>query len=121
MMLRGNGGSGLHPRGLVHAGRPRARGATGGSTVLGTDGFIEIRKNIDIAGRPGGSHLFLVDQKETRYIDCADVAAALRRATRRRRAEPDGDGDAAGALSSWRWSLALAGGRRERKRLGPTK
>ena len=38
-------------------------------TVLGTDGFIEVRKNVDIAGRPGGSHLFLVDQKETRYVD----------------------------------------------------
>jgi predicted dehydrogenase len=38
-------------------------------TVLGTDGYIEIRKNVDIAGRPGGSHLFLVDQKETRYVD----------------------------------------------------
>jgi len=40
--------------------------------VLGTDGFIEIRKNVDIAGRTGGSHLFLVDQKETRYIDCSE-------------------------------------------------
>jgi predicted dehydrogenase len=38
-------------------------------TILGTDGYIEIRKNVDIAGRPGGSHLFLVDQKETRYVD----------------------------------------------------
>jgi hypothetical protein len=38
-------------------------------TVLGTDGFIEVRKNVDIGGRPGGSHLFLVDQKETRYVD----------------------------------------------------
>jgi predicted dehydrogenase len=42
-------------------------------TVLGTDGFIEVRKNIDIAGRPGGNHLFLSDKKETRYIDCRDV------------------------------------------------
>jgi predicted dehydrogenase len=42
-------------------------------TVLGTDGFIEVRKNIDIAGRAGESHLFLVDQKETRYVDCRDV------------------------------------------------
>jgi predicted dehydrogenase len=42
-------------------------------TILGTDGFIEIRKNVDIGGRPGGSHLFLVDQKQTRYIDCQDV------------------------------------------------
>lgn len=40
-------------------------------TILGADGYIEIRKNIDIAGRPGGSHLFLVDQKATRYFDCS--------------------------------------------------
>ena len=42
-------------------------------TILGTDGFIEVRKNVDIGGRPGGSHLFLVDQKETRIIDCKDL------------------------------------------------
>src|ERR1700759_1116906 len=43
-------------------------------TILGTDGYIEIRKNVDIAGREGGSHLFLVDKKETRYIDCTQQA-----------------------------------------------
>lgn len=51
--------------------------ATWGDTrllILGTDGYIEVRKNIDIAGRPGGDHLFLVDQRSTRYIDCRDVA-----------------------------------------------
>jgi predicted dehydrogenase len=42
-------------------------------TILGTDGFIEIRKNVDIGGRDGGNHLFLVDNKETRYIDCKDI------------------------------------------------
>ena len=71
-MLRGNGGTGyirvdwFTPKGLNTWGDGRL-------TVLGTDGFIEIRKNVDIAGREGGSHLFLVDQKETRYIDCKDV------------------------------------------------
>ncbi len=43
-------------------------------TILGTDGFIEIRKNVDLAGRPGPAHLFLVDQKETRYVDSRDQA-----------------------------------------------
>jgi predicted dehydrogenase len=43
-------------------------------TIIGTEGFIEIRKNVDIGGRTGGNHLFLVDQKETRYIDCSKVA-----------------------------------------------
>ena len=73
MTVRGNGGTGyirvdwFTPDGLATWGDGRL-------TVLGTDGFIEVRKNIDIAGRPGGSHLFLVDQKETRYIDCRDVS-----------------------------------------------
>lgn len=42
-------------------------------TVIGTDGYIEVRKNIDVASRPGSDHLFLVDQKGTQYIDCTDV------------------------------------------------
>lgn len=40
-------------------------------TILGTEGYIELRKYIDIGGREGGNHLFLVDGKETRYIDCS--------------------------------------------------
>jgi predicted dehydrogenase len=42
--------------------------------VLGTDGYFEIRKNVDIAGRNLGSFLFQVDQKGTHYIECQDVA-----------------------------------------------
>ena len=41
--------------------------------VLGTEGYIELRKYCDIAGRPGGDHLFLVDQEGMHYIDCSDV------------------------------------------------
>ena len=69
VMLRGDGGRGyirvdwFTPDGLNTWGDGRL-------TILGTDGFIEIRKNVDIGGRPGGNHLFLVDQKETRYLDC---------------------------------------------------
>jgi predicted dehydrogenase len=68
LTLRGNKGTGyirvdwFTPDGLSTWGDGRL-------TILGTDGFIEIRKNVDIAGRTGGSHLFLVDKKETRYID----------------------------------------------------
>jgi predicted dehydrogenase len=72
--LRGDGGAGyirvdwFTPDGLKTWGDGRL-------TILGTDGFIEIRKNIDLGGaREGGSHLFLVDQKQTRYVDCKDVA-----------------------------------------------
>ena len=70
LLLRGDGGTGyirndwFTPDGLATWGDGRL-------TILGTDGYIEIRKNIDIAGRPGGSHLFLVNQKETVYVDCS--------------------------------------------------
>ncbi len=39
--------------------------------VLGTQGSIEIRKYIDIEGRPGTDHLLLADSKGTRHIDCS--------------------------------------------------
>lgn len=41
--------------------------------ILGTEGYIELRKYIDIAGRPGTDHLFVVDQNGTEHIDCSDV------------------------------------------------
>ena len=69
-MLRGNGGAGyirvdwFTPDGLKSWGDGRL-------TILGTEGYIEIRKNVDIAGRDGGNHLFLVNNKETQYIDCS--------------------------------------------------
>ena len=45
----------------------------GRTFILGTEGYIEMRKYIDIAGRKGGNHLFLVNQKETKYFDCSQV------------------------------------------------
>ncbi|MCX6239707.1 MAG: Gfo/Idh/MocA family oxidoreductase [Bacteroidia bacterium] len=45
----------------------------GRTFILGTEGYIEMRKYIDIAGRNGGNHLFLVNQKETKYYDCSQV------------------------------------------------
>ncbi|MCB0080586.1 MAG: gfo/Idh/MocA family oxidoreductase, partial [Caldilineaceae bacterium] len=42
-------------------------------TVIGAEGYIEVRKNCDIAGRPGGNHLFLVNGQEVQYVDCSDV------------------------------------------------
>ena len=96
VMMRGNGGSGyirvdwFTPDGLSTWGDGRL-------TVLGTNGFIEIRKNVDIGGRPGGNHLFLVDRKETRYIDYHRRRPALRHALRRRHPQSHGNRDAAGA------------------------
>ena len=40
-------------------------------TILGTEGTIELRKYVDIAGRPGTDHLFVADRKGTRHIDCS--------------------------------------------------
>ena len=41
--------------------------------LIGTEGYIELRKNIDVAGRAGESHLFLVNQEGASYIDCSDT------------------------------------------------
>jgi predicted dehydrogenase len=70
--VRGDGGSGYFrvdwftPDGLKSWGDGRL-------TILGTEGYMELRKNIDIVGREGNNHLFLVDKKEARYIDCSEV------------------------------------------------
>jgi predicted dehydrogenase len=45
----------------------------GRCTILGTEGYIELRKYVDIAGRDGADHLFLVDREATRHIDCRDA------------------------------------------------
>lgn len=72
VVVRGNGGVGYarldwyNPDGLGTWGDVRL-------LILGTDGYIETRKNCDIAGRPGGEHLFLVDKKGIQYIDCRDT------------------------------------------------
>ena len=71
-LLRGSGGTGylrvdwFTPEGLGMWGDGRL-------TVIGTEGFLEVRKNVDIGGRKGGNHLFLVNQKETQYIGCSKV------------------------------------------------
>lgn len=41
--------------------------------ILGTEGYIELRKYVDIAGRSGTDHLFVVDGTTTEYIDCSGV------------------------------------------------
>jgi hypothetical protein len=38
--------------------------------ILGTDGYIEVRKYIDVAVSKRQNNLFLVDQNQARYIDC---------------------------------------------------
>jgi len=41
--------------------------------ILGTDGYIEIRKYTDVAVKPQGNNLFIVDAKQARYIDCNNM------------------------------------------------
>ena len=70
MILRGDKATGYirvdwyTPDGLSNWGDGRL-------TILGTEGFIEVRKYCDISGRPGANHLFLVDQKGEHYFDCS--------------------------------------------------
>ena len=40
-------------------------------TILGTEGYIELRKYVDIAGREGTDHLFLVNKQRCEYIDAS--------------------------------------------------
>ena len=42
--------------------------------VLGTDGYIEIRKYANVAVSGKGNNLFLVDGKKARFIDCNNGA-----------------------------------------------
>jgi predicted dehydrogenase len=70
--VRGDGGTGyvrvdwFTPAGLPVWGDGRL-------TILGTKGYIELRKYLDIGGRDGGNHLFMADDKGVRYVDCRDV------------------------------------------------
>lgn len=41
--------------------------------VLGTEGYMEMRKYVDPAGRPGGEHLFLVNHEGARVVDAREV------------------------------------------------
>jgi len=72
MMLRGNRGMGyvrldwFTPDGLGTWGDGRL-------FVLGTQGYIELRKYTNVAVAKQGNNLFIVDQKEARYLDCSNL------------------------------------------------
>ncbi len=73
MMLRGNNGFGyvkldwFTPYGLGTWGDGRL-------FILGTEGYIEVRKYTNVAVSKQGNNLFIVDQKEARYIDCNNLS-----------------------------------------------
>lgn len=70
ILLRGGGASGFvrvdwfTPDGLDTWGDGRL-------VLLGTEGYIELRKYIDIAGRPGADHVFLSNRAGTRHLDAS--------------------------------------------------
>jgi predicted dehydrogenase len=73
MVMSGNGGTGyvrvdwFTPDGLSTWGDGRL-------FILGTEGYIELRKYINVASNlAGGNHLYIVDKKQARYIDCKEV------------------------------------------------
>jgi predicted dehydrogenase len=70
-VLRGNGGTGYF---RVDWFTPDALAAWGDGrlTIVGTEGFIDVRKNLDDTGRPGSS-LFLANHQAHQVIDCAAV------------------------------------------------
>lgn len=47
--------------------------------VVGTEGTLELRKNLDIEGRPGGDHMFVANRTTTRYVDCSKRPASYYR------------------------------------------
>lgn len=72
MMLRGNKGFGyvrldwFTPDGLGTWGDGRL-------FILGTDGYIEVRKYTNVTVSKQGNNLFIVDNKQARYIDCNNM------------------------------------------------
>jgi predicted dehydrogenase len=38
--------------------------------LVGTEGTLELRKNLDIEGRAGGDHMFVANKQRTRHQDC---------------------------------------------------
>ena len=72
MVMAGNGGTGyvrvdwFTPDGLDTWGDGRL-------FILGTEGYIELRKYTNVATAKGGNHLYIVDKKQARYIDCNKV------------------------------------------------
>ena len=72
MMLRGDKGFGyvrldwFTPDGLGTWGDGRL-------FILGTEGYIELRKYTDVARGKQGNNLFVVDKNQARYIDCNNL------------------------------------------------
>ena len=77
IMLRGNGPDGTGAAGYCRVDwfTPDGLDAFGDGrlTIIGTEGYIELRKYTDIGGNPGGSHLLLVDGSGVTRMQPGDV------------------------------------------------
>jgi predicted dehydrogenase len=73
MLVHGNRGLGYF---RVDWFTPESLGVFGDERtfILGTEGYIELRKTIDITGGAGGDHVLIADRKSARYIDCKSLA-----------------------------------------------
>jgi len=72
MMLRGDRGFGYVRLDWF---TPDALGTWGDGRlfILGTEGYIEVRKYTNVAVSKSGNNLFIVNKSEQRYIDCNNV------------------------------------------------
>jgi predicted dehydrogenase len=72
MMLRGDRGLGYVRLDWF---TPDALGTWGDGRlfILGTEGYIEVRKYVNVAVSKSGNILFMVNKNEQRYIDCNNV------------------------------------------------
>ena len=41
--------------------------------LVGTEGTLELRKNLDMEGRAGGDHMFVTGKQRTRYQECCGI------------------------------------------------
>jgi predicted dehydrogenase len=41
--------------------------------IVGTEGTLELRKNLDIEGRAGTDHMFVANKTATRHVDCSKL------------------------------------------------
>ena len=73
VLLRSDRAHRLCPRRLVHARRPADLGRRAAHHPRHRGLPSSCRKYVDIAGRDGTDHLFLVDRTGTRHIDCRDA------------------------------------------------
>ncbi len=67
----------LSPEGLPSRNDDGFVWGDGRLVLTGTSGTIEVRKNIDVAGRPDGNHLILVTGSDIQYIDCKQAITSF--------------------------------------------